>query len=133
MTARNREFRRGVGCIDLLFSIKSAFKKYFGKGRKLFTAFIDLEKAYDRLDRRIMGDVLMLNYLDGYLMLMEGTEAFYTGAGTCVLAVGDTSEICIETGICGATRDVQCVYGWLYEEDDLSIFVTGRMSDNFER
>lgn len=79
MTARNRELRRGIGCIELLFSIISALKKYFGKGRKLFTVFTDLEKAYDRLDRRVMGDVLMINDLGGDLM--EGTEAFYTVAG----------------------------------------------------
>ncbi len=41
-------FRKGRGCVDQIFALKRLVKKYLEKDRKLFAAFMDLEKAYDK-------------------------------------------------------------------------------------
>ncbi len=38
--------------MDQIFAVKMLAEKYLEKGRKLFAAFMDLEKAYDRVDRK---------------------------------------------------------------------------------
>ena len=44
--------------MDQIFTLKVILEKYLEKDRKLFAAFMDLEKAYDRVDRRGLWDVL---------------------------------------------------------------------------
>ncbi len=43
-------------------------EKYLGKDRKLYAAFMDLEKAYDRVDRNALGNVLKIYVVGGQLM-----------------------------------------------------------------
>ncbi len=43
-------FRNGRGCVDQIFSSRMAVEKILAKGKKLYAAFMDLEKAYDRVD-----------------------------------------------------------------------------------
>ncbi len=38
--------------MDQIFEVKILVEKYLEKDRKLFAAFTDLEKAYDRADRK---------------------------------------------------------------------------------
>ncbi len=45
-------FWKGRGGVDQIFTVKILVEKYLGKDRKLFAAFMDLEKAYDRVDRK---------------------------------------------------------------------------------
>ena len=44
-------FRRGRGCTDQIFIVRQICKKYLGKGKGVYFAFLDLEKAYDRVDK----------------------------------------------------------------------------------
>ncbi len=44
-------FWKGRGCIDQIFAVKILVEKYLEKDRELFAAFMDLERAYDRVDR----------------------------------------------------------------------------------
>ena len=39
-------FRSGRGCIDQIFVIKQLTEKYLEKDKKMYAAFIDMEKAY---------------------------------------------------------------------------------------
>ncbi len=49
-------FWKGRGCIDQVFAVKVLVEKYLWKDRKMFAAFMDLQKAYDRVDRKgLMG------------------------------------------------------------------------------
>ncbi len=47
-------FRKGKSCVDQIFTLKMLMEEYFGKDRKLYAAFMDLEKAYDRVDRKVL-------------------------------------------------------------------------------
>ncbi len=41
-------FRRGKGCVDQIFSFMMVVEKILAKGKKLYAAFMDPEKAYDK-------------------------------------------------------------------------------------
>ena len=38
-------FRRGKGCTDQIFTVRQICEKYLGKGKDVYFAFLDLEKA----------------------------------------------------------------------------------------
>ena len=38
------------GCVDQLFVVMQLSEKFLAKGRDLFLAFMDLEKAHERVD-----------------------------------------------------------------------------------
>ena len=91
-------FRRGRGCVDQIFTVKMLAEKYLVKGRKLYAAFMDLEKAYDRVDWNALWDVLKIYGVGG--QLLRGIKAFYQGANACVKIEGELSEnFCIKTGV----------------------------------
>ncbi len=48
---------------------------YLGKDKKLYVAFMDLEKAYDRVDREALWSVLKIYCVGG--QLLKGIQAFY--------------------------------------------------------
>lgn len=47
-------FRKGEGCMDQVFAIIMVVEEYLGTGRELYTAFMDLEKVYDKNDREAL-------------------------------------------------------------------------------
>ena len=51
-------FRSGRGCIDQMFVMKYMSEKLVDKDKSLYVAYMDLKKAYDRVDREAMGRVL---------------------------------------------------------------------------
>ncbi len=54
-------FQKGRGNVDKIFAVKILVEKYLEKDRKLFAAFMDLEKAYGRIDRKglwILGECM---------------------------------------------------------------------------
>ena len=70
-------FRRGRGCTDQIFTVRQICEKYLGKGKDVYFAFLDLEKAYDRVDRDTMWNVLRLygaRVLGRGLKLVDGNE-----------------------------------------------------------
>ena len=83
-------FRKGRGCVDQIFSVKMTVEKYLAKDRKLYAAFMDLEKAYDRVDWNALWDVLKIYGVGG--QLLNGIKAFYKEASACVRVNGEMSE-----------------------------------------
>ena len=47
-------FREGRGCADQIFTVRCLSEKYLEKHKDVYVAFMDLEKAYDRVDREAL-------------------------------------------------------------------------------
>ncbi len=58
--------------------------------KKLYAAFMDLEKAYDRVDWLALWEVLRIYGVGG--KLLSATKSFYEEASACVKISGETSE-----------------------------------------
>ncbi len=56
----------------------SGVERYLGKDKKLYAAFMDLEKAYDRADREALWKVIRICGVAG--QLLKGIQAFYREA-----------------------------------------------------
>ncbi len=83
-------FWKGRGCVDQIFAVKILVEKYLEKDRKLSAAFMDLEKAYDRVDRKGLWDTPRV-YGVGE-QLLEGIRSFYENASASVRVNGELSE-----------------------------------------
>ncbi len=80
--------------------------KYLKKDRKLFTAFMDLEEAYDRMDRNGLWDTL---YVWGGL---EVIRSFYDNACASVRVNGELSEsFSVKVGV----RQGCMMSSWLFD------------------
>ena len=53
-------FKRGRGCIDQVFVVCQGCEKYLAKDKDSFWAFMDPEKAYDRVDKGALWRMLSL-------------------------------------------------------------------------
>ena len=53
-------------------------EKYLGKSKDVYFAFLDLEKAYGRVDRDAMWNVLRLYGIGG--RLLQGVKSLYVGS-----------------------------------------------------
>ena len=51
-------FRAKRSCVDQVFTLRQVMEKVIEKRREIFVAFIDLEKAYDRVNRMKMWEAL---------------------------------------------------------------------------
>ncbi len=89
-------FRKGKSCADKIFAVRMLVEEYLGKDRKLYAAIMDLEKAYDRIDRKALWDVLKIYGVGG--QLMEGIKAFYREANACVKVDCELSD-CFAVGV----------------------------------
>ncbi len=76
MSEEQGGFRKGRGCVDKICAMMLV-EEYFRKGKKLYSAFTDLEKTYDRVDREALWSVLKI-YGVGRQLLKE-IHAFYRG------------------------------------------------------
>ena len=48
------DFMYERGTIDTMFTLRSLQEKYHAKGKKLYMCFVDLEKAFDRVRRKVL-------------------------------------------------------------------------------
>ena len=83
-------FRRGRGCTDQVFAVRPVCEKYLAKGKNVYWAFMDLEKAYDRVDRTALWDVLRMYGVGGKLLC--GVKSFYVDSRACVRVGNEVSE-----------------------------------------
>ena len=47
-------FMTGRSTTDAIFILRQLQEKYFGKKKNLYFAFLDLEKAFDRVPRKVL-------------------------------------------------------------------------------
>ena len=83
-------FRRDRECTDHFFIVRQICEKYLGKGKEVYFAFLDLEKAYDRVDRDAMWNVLRLYGIGG--RLLRRVKSLYVGSKACVRVGNEVSE-----------------------------------------
>ena len=79
-------FLSGRGCVDQIFAVRQICEKYMAKGKEVFWAFMDLEKAYDFIERIPLWDILRMYGIGG--KLLGGVKSFYENSKACV-RVGD--------------------------------------------
>ena len=83
-------FRKGRGCTDQTFIVRQIGEKYIAKGKDVYFAFLDLEKAYDRVDREAMWRVLKIYGIGG--SLLRAVKSMYAGSKACVRVGSEVSE-----------------------------------------
>ncbi len=87
MSEEQEGFRKGRGCVDQIFAMKRLVEEYLHKDTKSYAAFMDLEKAYNRVDREALWSVLRIYGVGG--QLLKGIQAFYKEAIACVRVGGE--------------------------------------------
>jgi hypothetical protein len=84
-------FRRGRGTTDQLFVLQQVLEKSREYSRQVFISFVDLEKAYDRVDRGLLWDVLLEYGVGG--PLVGAVASLYEGSRSCVRISGCRSKM----------------------------------------
>ncbi len=69
-------------CGSNIFLQDGSRKDIKRKGKKLYTAFMDLEKAYDRVDWLALWEVLRIYGVGG--KLLSAIKSFYETASACI-------------------------------------------------
>ena len=73
-------FRAGRGCVDRIFTLQQLDEKAWKK--KVYVGFMDLEKAYDRVNREALWQVLRMYDVGG--KLLNGIKSVRVKGGECV-------------------------------------------------
>ena len=83
-------FRAGRGCVDKIFTLKQIGEKGRQKKRRVHVGFIDFEKAYDRVNREALWQVLKMYDVGG--KLLSTIKSMYVDSSGCVSVKGGESE-----------------------------------------
>ncbi|CAK1596230.1 unnamed protein product, partial [Parnassius mnemosyne] len=75
-------FRKGMGCTDQVFSMRMIAEKFLAKNQKVFCAFMDLEKAYDKVNRDMLWQTL--NSFGLSAGLIQALKSLYRDSSACV-------------------------------------------------
>ena len=78
------------GFMDEVFAGRLVCEKYLANGKDLFRAFLDLEKAYDTIDRPGMWQILRVYGIGE--KLLDKVQSFYIDSRACVRVVNDAGE-----------------------------------------
>ena len=83
-------FRSGRGCVDQVFVMKQMSEKFVDKDKSLYVAYMDLEKAYHRVDRETMWCVLGMYGING--QLLKAVQYLYEKSEACVRVCREEGE-----------------------------------------
>ena len=83
-------FMPGRGTTDAIFIVRQLQEKYLAKKKDLWMAFIDLEKAFDRVPREVLWWALRSLGVDEWLVAV--IKALYTDVATVVKQNGRVSK-----------------------------------------
>ena len=83
-------FRRKRSCIDQIFTVRQLGEKVIGKNKIMRMVCVDLEKAFDRVNRELLWQVLERYGVRG--RLKEAVESLYFQSEACVRVQGKNSE-----------------------------------------
>ena len=73
-----------------MFAVRQVCEKYLTNGKDIFWAFMDLEKAYDTIDRHGMWQMLSVNGVRR--KVLKAVSSFYVDSKACVRVGNDVSE-----------------------------------------
>ncbi|XP_065315335.1 uncharacterized protein LOC135924216 [Gordionus sp. m RMFG-2023] len=91
-------FERVLEKHDIIFVVRQIQEKYFAKEKKLYYAFVDLEKAFDRVPREVTRWALRKSGLEEWLVI--AVMVMYVGAQTAVLTdYGDSKSFEVKVGL----------------------------------
>ena len=91
-------FRAGRGTTDAIFIVRQVQERFLQKDRELWMAFVDLEKAFDRVPREVLWWALRSAGVDEWIVSV--IRAMYCGATTCVkLQSCESSEFGVKVGV----------------------------------
>ena len=71
-------FRDRRGCVDQILCLKNLIENSLERNKKLYVGYMDLEKAYDRIDREGLWECLRMYGIGG--RLLEAVKSFYRGS-----------------------------------------------------
>ena len=83
-------FRRKRSCLDHIFSLTSIIRNRQSQGQNTFVAFIDMEKAFDRVDRNLMMYKLWCCNIDGNMY--KTIKSIYSNPLCCVNVNGKNTN-----------------------------------------
>ena len=83
-------FREGRGCADKIFAMRQMCEKRVAVNWEVYMAFMDLEKAYDRIDRDVPWEVLRIYGIGD--SLLKAVRRFYSESRACVKGESGVSE-----------------------------------------
>ena len=95
-------FMPGKGATDAIFIMRQVQEKYQAKKKKLYYAFVDLEKAFDIVPREVVRWALRKLGMDEWLI--RTVMALYTEAFTVVHCC-----VLLSWMLCPARREVVCL------------------------
>ena len=68
--------------MDQVFAVRQMYEKYLANGKDVFWAFMNLEKAYDTIDRHGMWQMLRVYGVGGNLL--KAVQSFNVDSRACV-------------------------------------------------
>ena len=85
-----RGFRAGWGYVNQIFILKQIGKKAREKKCRVYVGLMDLEKAYDRVNKEALWQVLKMYDVGG--KLLNGIKSIYVNSLACVRVKGGETE-----------------------------------------
>ena len=82
-------FRPMRGCQDQIFVLRQTIEKFYEKNKDLFLCFVDLEKAFDRVPRQKLYDILVEYGING--ILLRAIKSMYVESRAAVRIDGEVS------------------------------------------
>ena len=90
-------FKKNHSTVDHMFTLLALIQKQFCFGRKLYVAFIDFQKAFDSVNRKILWPILFKNGIKGNLY-------------RCVKSMYNCVKVKVRSGS-KLTQCINCTYG----------------------
>jgi hypothetical protein len=91
-------FRAGKGTTDAIFVVRQLQEKFLEKKRELWMAFVDLEKAFDRVPRQVVWWALRQVGIEEHLVKV--IQAMYEGTETAVkVKDGESESFGVKVGV----------------------------------
>jgi hypothetical protein len=91
-------FSPGKGTTDAIFIVRQMQEKFLNGKKDLWMAFVDLEKAFDRVPRQVVWWALRKMGVEEWLVKV--IQAMYDGATTAVrLETGESGEFPVRVGV----------------------------------